>query len=57
MQQGVCGIGILMMFEDAVDLIADSEGPLGIAQQVSDHSDVAGMRQFYKYSQVRTARL
>lgn len=57
MQQGVCRIGILMMFEDAFDLIADSEGLLGIAQQVSDHSDVSGMRQVYEYSQVRTARL
>lgn len=31
MQQGICGIGIPMMFEDAFDFIADSEGLLGIA--------------------------
>jgi len=55
MQQRVCGIGILMMFEETFDLITDGKGLSGIAQQVSDHPDVTSMRQFHEYSQIRTA--
>ena len=55
MQQGIRGIGVLMMFEDTFDFIADSEGLFGIAEEVSDHSDVASSRKFYEYSKIRTA--